>query len=147
MALEVKKVDIWAGDIPDKIGGLSHALAALANAGANLECVIARRQPEKPGTGVVFVTPIKGRKAQVTAGKWGMIPARDIATLRVEGPDKPGLGGRITAAVAEAGVNVRGISAASLGNKFVCYIGFDNAANADKAAKIIRKLNGTAKRK
>ncbi len=147
MALTVSKVEIWAGDIPDKIGGLSHTLAALANAGANLECVIARRQPEKPGTGVVFVTPIKGRKARETAGKWGLIPARDIATLRVEGPDQPGLGGRITAAVAEAKVNVRGISATTLGNKFICYIGFDKAADADKAAKIIRKLNGDSKRK
>jgi hypothetical protein len=140
MAVSAKKVEVWAGEISDQPGGLSRVLSALSEAGADLECVIARRSAERPGSGVVFLTPVKGRKVQEAAKAVGLMPASNIATLRVEGADKPGLGGKIMAAMSELGINVRGVSAAVVGNKFVAYIGLDSADDAAKAARAIGKI-------
>ena len=63
MALEITQVEVWAATIEDRPGGLDEKLDPLAKAGANLEFVIARRTPNKPGEGVVFVTPIEGDAA------------------------------------------------------------------------------------
>jgi predicted amino acid-binding ACT domain protein len=65
--------------------------------------------------------------------------------LKVEGDDAPGLGARIAAAIADAGINLRGVSAATMGRKFVAYLGFDNAADATKAARALKKLGSPAK--
>src|SRR2546430_1846274 len=119
MSLTVTKADVWAATIEDKPGGLDKVLGALSNAGANLECVIARRDPAKPGTGVAFVTPVKGAAVRKSAKAQGLAPAEKIATLKVEGDDAPGLGHRITGAIADAGVSLRGLSAAVIGRKFV----------------------------
>jgi predicted amino acid-binding ACT domain protein len=60
--------------------------------------------------------------------------------VRIEGVDKPGQGARITAALAEAGVNLRGFSAAALGKKFVAHVAVDTTAAAAKAMKIVAGL-------
>jgi predicted amino acid-binding ACT domain protein len=67
-----------------------------------------------------------------------------VAALRVEGIDGPGLGAKMTGAIADASVNLRGLSAAVLGTRFVAYMEFDSAEDADKAANAI-KAAGTAK--
>jgi hypothetical protein len=138
MALKISKVEVWAGDIDDVPGGLANVLQAIGAAGANVECVIARRKPDDPGKGTVFVTPIKGSKIIRAAREAGLSAASQIATLRIEGTDKPGLGGKILGAIAEAGVNVRGVSTAVVGRSFVSFIGLDNAADAAKAAKALK---------
>ncbi len=140
MSLKISKVDVWAGEISDVPGGLAKVLQIIGAAGADLECVIARRNPASPGQGSVFVTPIKGSKVTAAAKAAGLSAAAHIVTLRIEGTDKPGLGGKITAAIAEAGVNVRGISMAVIGRNFVAYLGMDNPADANKAAKALRSL-------
>jgi hypothetical protein len=146
MPIQISKADVWAAEIQDQPGGLAERLDAVAGAGASLEFVIARRQPEKPGTCVVFITPIKGKKVQQAARDAGFSPA-DVATLRVEGVDKPGLGARLCQAVADAGVNTRGVSAAVIGNKYVVYFGFDSQDEAARAAKAMKSVNGARKRK
>lgn len=141
MASKVTKVEVWAIEMQDQPGELGRKLDALARAGGSVECVIARRQPDKPGTGAVFVTPVKGKKVQEAARAAGWAPAVNIATLRVEGPDRKGLGARMAKAIGNAGVNLRGCSAAVLGTKFVAYFGFDSADDAAKAAKAIKSLD------
>jgi predicted amino acid-binding ACT domain protein len=76
------------------------------------------------------------------------VRAASMGTLRVEGTDRPGLGSKITRAIADAGVNVRGVSAAVIGNKFVAYIGLDSDADATTAAKALKSVNagGAAKK-
>jgi len=140
MSFTVTKVDIWSAKIADKPGGLAKVLGALGKAGANLECVIARRDPAKSGTGVVFLTPVKGAGVRKSAQSEGVAPAGNLATLKVEGDDAVGLGGRLAAAIADAGVNLRGVSAAVIGRKFVAYLGFDNSADATKAARALKAL-------
>jgi hypothetical protein len=147
MAVSISSVEVWAGNIQDQSGSLASVLERIADAGASLDCVIARRHPDRPGAGDVFVSGAKGRKAQDAAGDAGLMRAQNVATLRIEGNDKAGLGSKITRAIADAGVNIRGVSAMALGGKFVAYIGFDNAQDADRASKAIKAagVNGAGK--
>jgi hypothetical protein len=140
MSFTVTKVDIWSSKIEDKPGGLAKVLGTLGNAGANLDCVIARRDPAKSGTGVVFLTPVKGAAVRKAAQSEVLTPAENVATLKVEGDDAAGLGGQIATAIADAGINLRGVSAAVIGKKFVAYLGFDSAADATKAARALKTL-------
>jgi hypothetical protein len=141
MALKVSTVDVWAGDIADRPGGLAEVLGAVAAAGASVECVIARRKDNSSGAGTVFVTPVNGKRAQDAARGAGLSLAGNIGTLRVEGADRPGLGRRITQSVADAGISMRGLTAAVLGGRFVAYVGFDSRADADRAASAIRRVS------
>lgn len=142
MALVAKKVDVWAGAVLDRPGSLGQKLAILAAGGANLEFVLARRAPDKPGLGVVFVAGIRGAKQTKAAKAAGLIRTKSMASVRVEGPDRPGLGAKLMAALAEAGINARGLSATALGKKFVAFVALDADADAAKAIRTIRKMKG-----
>jgi hypothetical protein len=131
---------VWAGSIEDRPGGLAGKLAALAEAGAQLEFVIARRAPQKPGTGVVFLTPLTGAAQIRAAKKAGLEKTKRLHSLRVEGPDQPGLGAKMTQALAQAGINLRGLSAAAIGRRCVVHLALDSAADAAKAARLLKRL-------
>ena len=139
MAYEITKVDVWVATIKDRPGGLAEKLAALLGAGASLEFAISRRAPDKPGKGVVFLAPLRGAAQTRAAKKAGFSKATSLCSLRLEGPNKRGLGAEITQVVAEAGINMRGWSAASLGRRCVFYSAFDKPVDANKAARILRK--------
>lgn len=140
MSFKVTKMDIWSGEIQDQPGGLAHVLRQLAGANASLEMVVARRQADRPGTGIVFLAPVKGRKVTEAAAVAGLSPATGVAALRVEGTDRPGLGAKMTGAIADAGINLRGLSAAVLGNRFAAHMAFDSPEDAEKAAKAIKAV-------
>jgi len=139
MPYEITKADVWAGTIKDQPGGLAKKVEALADAGASLEFVIARRSPEKPGAGVVFLAPLRGARQLRAAKKAGLSKATNLCSLRVQGPDKPGLGARIARLLADEGINMRGLSAAALGRRCVVYFAFDSAADANKASRVLKK--------
>ena len=145
MAYTVSKVDIWTGEIDDRTGGLAAKLRPLANAGADLELVIARRQPHLPGKGVVFLGPVKGAKASAAASTAQLTRATNMAALRVEGTNKPGECHRVTERLANAGINLRGLSAIVVGKKFVLAIAFDSEADADQAAKVLKAKGNKGK--
>lgn len=140
MALKVTRVDTWAATIQDQPGGLASKLDALAAKKVNLEFVIARRTPERPGAGVVFATPIKGAAQARAAAQAGFARTTHLHTVRVEGPDRPGVGARMAAALAEAGLNLRGLSAAAIGRSFVAHVALDTAEDAARAVRILKKL-------
>jgi hypothetical protein len=140
MALKVTRVDTWAATIEDRPGGLARKLKALAEGGANLEMVIARRRPGRPGQGVVYATPIKGARVIRAAKAAGFSKAAAMHSVRAEGPDKPGLGARIALALAGAGVNLRGLSAAAIGKKCVVYLAVDTTDDAATAAGVLKKI-------
>ncbi len=60
MRVDVSRVDIWSALIEDRPGALAEKLDALAQSDIDLEFIISRRSHTKPGTGIVYVTPIKG---------------------------------------------------------------------------------------
>jgi hypothetical protein len=140
MALKVAKVDVWTGTIEDRPGGAAATLQALAQAGASLEMVLARRAPEQPGKGVLFVSPVKTGKAVRAAQAAGLGKPLGIHSLRIEGGDKAGLGAAICQALAAAGISFRGLTAIALGKKFVSYVACDTEEDAVRAVRVLRKL-------
>jgi hypothetical protein len=143
MGFKLDRVHVWSGEIADQAGGMTSKLGPLAQAGANLEYIFTRRQPDQPGTGILYVAPITG-PAQVRAAKSaGLAETQDTVVLRVEGDDQAGLAHRLTQQWALAGINLQGLTMAVLGNKFVGYAAFDTVADANRAAQILADL-GTA---
>ncbi|MHC4717165.1 MAG: ACT domain-containing protein [Planctomycetota bacterium] len=140
MAMKVSKLQMWVAGIKDEPGALAAKLHALAEAGASFDFVLARRTPEKKGKGVVFLAPLTGARQLRAAKKNGVRRSKSIYALRIEGPDKPGMGARVAGALAEAGLNLRGLSAAVIGRRFVLHLALDKAADAVKAARILRRL-------
>lgn len=140
MAYTFSTVEVWAGPISDRPGGAAKMLSALSRAGVSLEFVIARR--DKPGKGVLFCAPITGPKKAGAARRAGLKPSDTLRSLRVTGPDAPGLGACLTEALAEAGINVRGLSGAALGRKAVFYLAFDNEKDARTARQVLKRACG-----
>ena len=140
MAFDVSQVDVWVAKIDDRPGSLAEKLAPLAETGTDLQFVIARRAAERPGTGVVFLTPLKGAAQLRAAKKAGFEKSKSLRSVRIEGPDKPGIGAKLTLALAEAGINLRGLSAAAMKKRFVMYMAFDDPADATKAARVLRRM-------
>jgi hypothetical protein len=142
MPYDVKKLDVWTAEIEDQVGGLASKLEALANAGVDLQFLVARRQSHLPGRGVVFLSGISGAKGNRAAKAAGLAKATDLVALRVEGPNKAGAAYQITRRLADAGINLRGVSAGVMSKKFQLFLAFDNAADADKAARSVRAAGG-----
>lgn len=137
MDLLVERVNVWASSIADEPGGLCKVLSGLSEAGCDLDFVIARRCPDRPGEGVLFVTPILSDAQIDAASEIGFNATQSVHSLRIEGENKPGIGAGITKKLADAGINLRGLSAAVLGPRFVAYIGLDSESDAEKAESVL----------
>ncbi len=140
MKMIVERVDVWAASIKDKPGGLAKILSGLRDVGADLDFIIARRAPDKPGDGVVFVAPLRGDAEVAAAATLGFNVTQSIKSLRVEGDNKPGVAAKVTEELAAAGINLHGFSGAVIGARFILYIGLDSAEDAAKAAAILKQL-------
>ena len=140
MKLQVTRVDVWVARLKDRAGALAGKLAILSDAGTSLEFLIARRAPDKPGTGVVFATPIKGAKQAAAARKAGFRKTKSLHAVRITGTDRPGLGTAVMNALAQAGINLRGASGAAIGRKAILHLAFDRSADATKAMRILKAL-------
>ena len=134
----VERVDVWAAGIKDVPGGVAKILSGLRDAGADLDFIIARRAPDQPGTGVVFVTPLRGDREVRAAAALGFNVTSSLQSLRVEGDNKPGAAAKLTEKLAAAGINLHGLSAAVIGPRFIMYISLDTAADAAKAVNLLK---------
>ncbi|UCG16092.1 MAG: hypothetical protein JSV19_12435 [Phycisphaerales bacterium] len=139
MATEITRVDVWAAEIEDRAGALAQKLDAVAKSGANLEFVIARRCPDKPGSGVVFLAPLAGEAQTRAAEQAGLARTASMHSIRLEGADQAGFGAKMTRLIADAGINMRGLSAAAVGQRCVVYFAFDTNADAEKATGILKR--------
>ena len=88
------------------------------------------------------MAPLQGAAQSLAARTAGLAKAPNVHTLRLEGPDRPGLGAKITHVVADAGINMRGLSAMVLGRRYVVYLSLDNGADANRAKRILNKAFG-----
>src|SRR5215475_7124110 len=139
MNLLVERADVWAATIEDLPGSLAAALTALREGGADLQFIIARRSPEAPGKGVVFVTPLQGDREIQAAADAGFNVTRRLHCVRVMGPDRPGIAALLTQKLAAGGINLRGFSASVIGTQFVAYAAFDSLDDADKAMAVLER--------
>jgi len=133
----VERVDVWAAGIMDQPGALAGKLSALVEAGADLDFVISRRCPDKPGEGVVFVSPLRGDKEVQAAGAVGFAVANSLHAVRVEGENRTGAAEALLGRLGKAGLNVRGFSAAAMGGKYIAYIALDTPEDAAKAIDLL----------
>ncbi|MBP0630358.1 MULTISPECIES: ACT domain-containing protein [unclassified Cupriavidus] len=137
--LLVERVDVWAATIPDRPGGLAEVLETLRDAGADLQFAIARRTPEDPGKGVVFVTPLQNDREIRAAAQVGFNVTHSLHSVRIMGGDRPGIVAELTRQLAEGGINLRGFSASVIGVQFVAYVSMDSLDDANKAMAILGK--------
>ncbi len=135
--MKVEMADVWVAGIKDRPGGLAELLDGLQKAGADLNFLLARRAPDQPGEGVVFVTPLEGDEQIEAARKLGFDVVTSVKSLRIEGENHPGAAADVAKKLAEAGINLRGFSGAAAGPRSVFYIGFDSAEEAAKAVKVL----------
>jgi hypothetical protein len=140
MKITVTKERVWAATLEDRPGGLQEKLQPLAEAGADFEFLIARRRDERPGEGVVFVTPLKGAKQLKAAQATGFMAAAGLHGLRVEAVDQRGLMAKLAGALRDAGINLRGASGAAMGKKMVAHLSFDSDTDAAQAMRVLRKI-------
>jgi hypothetical protein len=137
MPFDINRVDVWVGEVSDRSRAFMKKLEVLSNAGTDLEFVITRR--DRRGKAVVFMAPIRGATGIRAAEEAGFSKAARMHTLRVDGPNRPGLGVEITRALAYEGLNLRGLSAAVIGGRSVTYLRFKNAGDAQKARQALRR--------
>jgi len=143
MSFKLDRAHVWSGEIEDRPGGAASKLALLAQGEANLEFILTRRQPERPGKGVLYVAPVTG-PIQVRAAKAaGLTETFHPIVLRVEGDNEAGLAHRLTQEWALAGISMESLTMAVLGKKFVGFAAFDSVADANKAAQILADLGSS----
>lgn len=140
MNLIVERVDVWAASIEDKPGSLANILAGLREAGADLNFILARREPDQPGQSVVYITPLRGDSELEAAATLGFNLTGRVHSVRVEGPNQPGIAADLAGQLAAAGLNLRGFSVAVLGTRFILYIGLDSAEDAAKALTVLQQV-------
>jgi hypothetical protein len=143
MGFKLERVHVWSGQIADQAGGMASKLAPLAEAGANLEYIVTRREPDQPGTGILFVAPLTG-PAQIRAARAaGLSESHATVVLRVEGDNEAGLAYRLTQQWATVGISLQGLTMAVLGKKFVGFAAFDTVDDSNRAAQILADLGAS----
>ena len=140
MKIDITRVNVWAAAIEDKAGALAKKFETLAFGGANLEFIIARRTPEKSGRGVVYVTPFKGARQIRAAVKAGFKKSKSLQAIRVAATNRPGLASKLSGAIAEANINIRGFSGANMGRRAVFHIAFDSVDDLRKAMRALKAM-------
>lgn len=138
MALMTERVDVWAASIRDEAGGLANVLAGLRDVGADLDFILARRAPDQPGQGVVFVTPLRGDAEIAAAADLGFNVTSSVHAVRIEGDNRPGAAAEMTERLSAAGINLRGYSAAVIGPRFIIYVGLDSSEDAARVVEILQ---------
>ncbi len=138
--LIVENVDVWAAAIEDQPGALATTLGSIRKAGADLEFIIARRSPETPGKGVVFITPLRGDAEIRAASQLGFNVTNSLHSIRIEGQNQPGIASQITELLAHEGINLKGLSVVVIGTRFIIYLALDTQYDAAKAIQAITQI-------
>ena len=131
MTHQITKEHVFVAAIADRPGALAEKLAALRDGGLNLEFIILRR--EQAGRQLMFISPMRTVEEIEVAKSAGLSKAEGLHSLRVAGPNEPGLGAKIAEALAKANVNIRGLSAAAFAGQQVTNLAFDTADDAIRA--------------
>jgi hypothetical protein len=143
MSYTIAMEDVWVGELEDRPGDLARVLKPVSTAKVDLEFMIARRAHDKPGKTVLFVATERGEEAAQAAQRCGLHRWSNAASIRVDGPNQPGLAVTIGQALGDAGINMRGISGAKLGEQAQIHIAFDSSEDAEKASSALAAaLNG-----
>ena len=145
MAITVKKTMLWRKELDNEPGTLASALEPLATVGADLQLVMLYRFPglEK---GAIEIHPVSGRKATRVAQSSGLA-ASSVPVLLVEGDNRAGLGYTFAKALGDADINVSFLMTQVVGRKYAAVLGFENDADATKAATLLKRAAAPTRKK
>jgi len=138
MAVAVKKITVWRTEVDNRTGALALLLEGLSAAKGRLDVVMGYRVPGQNERAVIEVWPVSGKKLSQAAAAAGLRPS-ETPTLLVQGDDRPGLGHAMAHALAGAGINMVFLVAQVIGRRYSALFGFESAADADRAAGLLRK--------
>ena len=142
MAYTISKVDVWAADIANRAG----TLAGVYRIHVGFRCharIHDRTESERPHVTCVHRADQRCQALSEPPGRPGCNRAKGMHSLRIEGPDRRGLGAKITRAVAEKGINLRGASAAAIGKRAVFHIAVESEKDLKSATA--RRAQGASK--
>ena len=145
MGLSVRRIVLWRTEVENRTGILAGALKPLAEAGADLQVVMAYRYPGDESKAAIELYPVTTKKAVAAAQAAGLTPSA-IPTLLVEGDNKSGLGSALSQAIAGVGINMGFLVTQVIGRKYSCILGFENEEDAKKAAVEIRRVTARKKK-
>jgi hypothetical protein len=147
MAVTVKAIKLWRREVENKPGSLAETLEPLADADADLQVVMGYRYPGHEEKAAIELHPVAGKKLTAAAQRAGLRDA-SIATLLVQGDNRPGLGHAIARAIADGGINLDFLVAQVIEGSYSAVLGFGSEADLKKAAPLINKAtSGKAARK
>jgi len=138
MAITVKKITLWRGEVANQPGELGKVLSPLATAGADLQIVMGYHYQGGGEKAAIEVYPVTGKKTKTAAEKAGLKDS-SIPTLLVQGDNRAGLGSAIAKALADAGINIAFLVAQVIGEQFSAVIGFADNEAATSATRLIKK--------
>ena len=137
MQFTIEEQEIWVASLRDAPGGLAEKLLALKDAGADLDFIIARRSPDQPGAGVVFVTPLSTDSEVAAAAEAGFNLSRSLWALRIDGPNRPGIAAEMVQKLAEENISLQGFSAAVSGARVIINLALDTLSNREQVKHIL----------
>ncbi len=138
MSIAIKKVTLWRTEVENKPGALSSVLTPLADAGADPQVVMGYGCPGDKQKATIEVCPVAGKKSTTATSKAGLAESK-IATLLVQGDNRPGMAHAIAQAIGEAGLNVTLFLAQVIDGRFSATIGLASEAAAKQATALIKK--------
>ena len=146
MAVTVKKAVLWRKEIDNRPGMLASTLEPLSEAGADLQVVMGYRYPGGKATAAIELHPVSGRKSMAAAKRAGLAPS-PISALLVQGDNRQGLGHALAKAIGDAGINLSFVMAQVMGRRYSAMFGFENDADATRAAALIKKAAAPVRKK
>ena len=146
MAVTVKKAVLWRTEIDNRPGMLASTLEPLSEAGVDLQVVMGYRYPGGKATAAIELHPVSGRKSTAAAKRAGLAPS-PISALLVQGDNRQGLGHALAKAIGDAGINLSFVIAQVMGRRYSAMFGFENEADATRAAALIKKAAAPVRKK
>ena len=143
MAVRVRPIRLWRTETDNRPGALASTLEPLT--GSSLQVVMGYRLPGNTGRAAIELAPVTGARATSAAHTAGLSDS-GIAALAIDGDDRPGLGHAIARALADAGINMEFLVAQVVGGRHSTIIGFENGADAERAAPLISKAAAAPRR-
>jgi hypothetical protein len=140
----VKKAILWRREVDKKPGMLANTLHPLSEAGADLQVVMAYRYPGGENKAAIELPPVSGKKSVAAAQSAGLARS-SISTLLVEGDNRPGAT-RSPKRSAMRGSIVSFVMAQVVGRRYSALFGFENEADASKAATLIKRATARGKK-
>lgn len=141
MKVTTTPIEVWSTEFDDQGGGLARALRAISEFGVNLEYVVAQRNRDRPGKGILYVASADRQVYLDRVTDVGLQRVSPHSLLRIEGHDEPGAAAKVARAIDEAGVAVASFSGTAEGQRFICYAEFESTEDRAKAHTALKALN------